>query len=493
MANKVHKNMNNKRQILSAIIAVLISVGLVATAVYATTTIGNNVDVGGTLDVTGATTLDSTLTVTATTTLNGTFVIGTSASPMTLAAAGTRAIDVWTTYGLTSGLSKSVTIDAVGTEAGGDVRAFDAGVHSQNVRLGNATGVVGKVYLENTGGVSGLAASLFGYLKMFNSASTAQGTYVPLNLAIEAPASFSGGTTMAFIRFELTGSKTYLDDMVRLFNLTGLTDETGHLLYNNTLKMKVNTTTWYMPLSSAEGSYTTAYPIVSTYSGVTGIEIGAATRGINIDGATTGIRMRNVTTAMDIEGPVKIHDHSSATDYGIQLRSESTKTSGTHVGIDSETHLDATGTTSIRGVQGVAKLTTGFTFTGNGSLVGIYGQARADGTFNAPGGFLTGVYGLIEASAAITASHVSSVWLDSHQDNTVTGEHELLYMTNNGQATMDQAIYVYGNNKITNLFNLDTVVGMVTGPGSAASGTPVKIRIEVNGTPYYINAYPTDN
>jgi hypothetical protein len=40
---------------------------------------------------------------------------------------------------------------------------------------------------------------------------------------------------------------------------------------------------------------------------------------------------------------------------------------------------------------------------------------------------------------------------------------------------------------------LNTVTGMVTGPGTAADGTPVKIKITVNGTPYYINAYPTDH
>jgi hypothetical protein len=58
---------------------------------------------------------------------------------------------------------------------------------------------------------------------------------------------------------------------------------------------------------------------------------------------------------------------------------------------------------------------------------------------------------------------------------------------------MDSAMYIYGGDKITNFVTLNTVGGMVAGPSTAASGTPVKIKIDVGGTAYYINAYPTSN
>lgn len=176
----------------------------------------------------------------------------------------------------------------------------------------------------------------------------------------------------------------------------------------------------------------------------------------------------------------------STGDYTAQIRGVVGKTSGTYIGLDGETHLASTGTTSLRGTQGVAVLDATYTATGS-TLIGTYGQARADGTM-AGSGFMTGLYGLIEASAAITASHVCSAWLDSHQANAVTGSHQLLYMTNNGAATMDEAIYVYGGDKITSLVALDTVNGMVSDTAETG-GTSKKIKITIDGVVYYINAY----
>lgn len=172
--------------------------------------------------------------------------------------------------------------------------------------------------------------------------------------------------------------------------------------------------------------------------------------------------------------------------YGVQARMEIGGTSGQFIGYDGETHLKATGTASVRGTQGVAVLDATYTATGT-TLIGTYGQARADGTV-AGSSFMTGLYGLIEASAAITASHVTSCWLDSHQANAVTGGHDLLYMTNNGAAQMDQAIYIYGGNKITSLMELNTVTGMVA-TTAETGGTSKKIKITIDGTVHYINAY----
>lgn len=190
---------------------------------------------------------------------------------------------------------------------------------------------------------------------------------------------------------------------------------------------------------------------------------------------------------------LKIHNHTTtSTEIGsYEGKSDTNKTSGAFYGLWQDANLNVTGTGSATAILGVAINASGATNTG-GTIIGTYGQARSDGTM-AGSAFMTGLYGLIEASTATTASHVTSAWLDSHQAEAVTGSHQLLYMTNNGAATMDEAIYVYGGNKISSLMELNTVTGMVTGPGTAADGTPVKIKITVNGTPYYINAYPTDH
>jgi hypothetical protein len=256
---------------------------------------------------------------------------------------------------------------------------------------------------------------------------------------------------------------------------------------------------------SAFVAYIVAYPSTKPYVGgsfnsttidfaqglsLNGTSFVDGSGNINAFGTTNVIGNSAKTSYNKLTGYTKIDDRptgGATTDYALQIRSESAKTSGTHWGIDGETHLKASGTATLRGNQGVAVLDTGYTSTA-GSLIGTYGQARADGTFNAGGGFITGLYGLVEASAAITASHVSSLWLDSHQNNTVTGSHQLLYMTNNGSATMDEAIYIYGGNKITNLFQLNTVSGMVSNTATTA-GASKKILISIDGSPYYINAY----
>lgn len=172
--------------------------------------------------------------------------------------------------------------------------------------------------------------------------------------------------------------------------------------------------------------------------------------------------------------------------YALQGRMEIGGTSGAFIGFDNETHLKATGTATVRSTQGVAVVDSTYTATGT-TLIGVYGQARADGTV-AGSSFMAGLYGLIEASAAITASHVCSAWLDSHQANAVTGSHQLLYMTNNGAATMDEAIFLYGGNNITSFVKFDTCSGMVSDTATT-SGTSKKIKIDIDGTTYYINAY----
>jgi hypothetical protein len=187
------------------------------------------------------------------------------------------------------------------------------------------------------------------------------------------------------------------------------------------------------------------------------------------------------------KGITRVHTRPTALDYTLQLRSTSTKTSGTHWGLDAETHLIASGTASLRSVQGVAVLDATYTST-NGTLIGVYGQVRADGTFNAPAGFMAGLYGLVEASAAITASHVCSLWVDSHQANAVTGSHELIYATNNGAAVMDSVMNVYGGNSITNLFSLNTVGGMVADATGQTMTVTKKIKLDIDGSEVYLQA-----
>jgi len=214
-----------------------------------------------------------------------------------------------------------------------------------------------------------------------------------------------------------------------------------------------------------------------------------ATTSASIGGLITVIGDILKTGYNKICGYTKIDNRptgGATNNYALQVRSESGNTSGQQWGIDCEAHLKATGTASIRGTQGVAVVDATFTAT-TSTLIGTYGQARVDGTI-AGASFMAGLYGLIGPSTAITATHVTSCWLDSHQANAVTGEHDLLYMTNNGAATMDQAIKIYGNNAITALMSLNTCGGMVEATAQTG-GSSKKIKIVIDGVVHYINAY----
>lgn len=176
----------------------------------------------------------------------------------------------------------------------------------------------------------------------------------------------------------------------------------------------------------------------------------------------------------------------SAEAYTIQVRGYNNATSGEFKGVDAHVYLRTNGSGYLRGSKGVAMVDSGVTATGSW-IIGASGMAVVDGVM-AGASYLVGLSGAIEASnAPITAALVTSCWLDSQQNQAVTGVHNLLNMTNNGAAVMDEAIRVHAGGKITNLLALNSVSGMVS--ASKATGSASKIKITVNGSTRYINIY----
>lgn len=208
----------------------------------------------------------------------------------------------------------------------------------------------------------------------------------------------------------------------------------------------------------------------------------------SIGGDTTVLGNVAKTGYNKLTGHTKIDNRptgGTTDDYAIQVRSESAKTSGTHWGVDAETHLKATGGASLRSVQGVAVVDATFTATA-ATIIGAYGQARVDGDM-AGASFLAGLYGLIENSTALTASHVASLWLDTHQANAITGSYQLMYLTENGAEPLDQVIYA--RTPGAKVFaEFDTCSTFVSDTATTA-GTAKKIKISIDGVTHYINAY----
>jgi hypothetical protein len=192
------------------------------------------------------------------------------------------------------------------------------------------------------------------------------------------------------------------------------------------------------------------------------------------------------------DGYNKFHNHACTEGYAVEIKSDPVIVTGTHFG--AEITVDATPSTAtsaagIRGVGGIGRLAATYTMT-DGSLIGSYGQACNLGTLNGSGIFMAGSYSLLEDGGTFTAvSHVSGLWVDSHLTKTITaGLSELAYLTNNGTTTLDNALYVYAGNKITNLFTIDTASGMVSDATTAdyTFTKTRKVKVVVGGETGYL-------
>lgn len=181
-----------------------------------------------------------------------------------------KGIYIAKTSALTTGTirAQNVALTMTVASTGNIVEALYVSITS-NVKTGAwANAITGKIDYSTAGAAHGMAAAICAEMIPPNS-SLARGALYALDLEFGCGASSSWASAgpLAFIKFANWGTKTHFDDNAFLFHLTDVTSGTGHLLYNNTIRLRVGTTSWYMPLSTAEASYTSAYPVVLTYAG----------------------------------------------------------------------------------------------------------------------------------------------------------------------------------------------------------------------------------
>jgi hypothetical protein len=190
----------------------------------------------------------------------------------------------------------------------------------------------------------------------------------------------------------------------------------------------------------------------------------------------------------------KFHNKPATTGSTVEVRAEPSSATATHFAVDSTLDWKANATGGgCRAVQGVCRLAADYTTTG-GDLCGVYGQVALTGAAiaNSANVFMSALYGLIEDGGTYTAvGHLCSAWLDSHLTKTVTaGSTEFLYISNNGTTTFDSACYIYGGNKIANLFTISTAAGMVNNSGTAHASTVLKeLKVTIDGSPGYIKVF----
>lgn len=211
------------------------------------------------------------------------------------------------------------------------------------------------------------------------------------------------------------------------------------------------------------------------------------------------------TSQLYVKGKARVHLHDTTNGYGLEVKTNFNGTTTDHFGAGATVEYEPTGGTAtaggVQGLQGVGRLAASMTMTG-GSLVGTYGQACNLGTING-NAYVAALYGIVADGGTYTSvGHVCSLWLDSHVTKTVSGEHELLWMTNNGTTKMDQAIYI---NVSSNGSAFDYLIKFShdqspvltnalvpsAAPDAGTVGADRALKINVAGTAYYIPMYDT--
>lgn len=162
---------------------------------------------------------------------------------------------ITTTNTATTGTYQPLVVSTImsGAGANGGRSKFDM---TTNVALGSFSNALkAEVTYGASGRTTGLGSAFVAEMTL--SAGTSSGTYAPVEIELNAPASASTGTTTSFMHISTQGANVAtVDTNAFLFNLQGLTAGSGKMLQTGTtfatpaatLKCKVGATTYYLPL-----------------------------------------------------------------------------------------------------------------------------------------------------------------------------------------------------------------------------------------------------
>ena len=202
------------------------------------------------------------------------YFYGETASNYVLYDASEDLLSVIQTNASTSGTERAATVSLTKTGAGGSADAFYAKVIA-DVQTGSHVCAIYSQVDYSTGSTGdaggGIAMGLCSEINL-PAKSPSGGAYYAVDLEIETPENFSSITNptsfpMAYIRTGLWGNSTAKgnwQDYGYIFHFDNLDDATGNVWFDNTLRILVEETAFYIPLSTAQASYTSAYPISGT-------------------------------------------------------------------------------------------------------------------------------------------------------------------------------------------------------------------------------------
>ena len=382
--------------------------------------------------------------------------IGVSGAALDLVAYDDRLLSIWASSNATGGNVMPLYV-SMATDGACKARAAEF-VLTPTATLGQwATAVKAYVNLTGASGASGTLAALLGEILLPDEAM--DGTTAILELEMVAPASgytYGAGTVanLAFISMNASGTTIgQFEGTGALINIGGLTDSTGNIWFDNTLRIGIGTTAWYLPMSTAQASYTTAYPIVST----------------NIAAFDATVTMAN--TAGNVI-------RATVTDSG-------TRTSGDARGLRVAYTIDSAA--SLTGTA--AAIGCGITFTVSDPCPYIYGYKIYTNTITAK--TITQIAGhfVYMEDTGNAVQHVACIALNRNISNAGIASDCFLYMRNHGSTAATAFIKSIG----TATYWLDFQDGDLGVPLSEySSGTTVSHRLRVrmpDGSSTYLHLF----
>jgi len=173
------------------------------------------------------------------------------------------------TSAATSGTIRSFNLTQTHTGDGAAIlEALRVDINSavQTGQWSNA--IVGAINYSGAAGDAGggLAAAMCSEVTL-PAISSPGGSYFAHDFEFNAPTSYVANTSdafnVAFLRFGVYGSTvaSFEDEAYFMHLSTDFTDASGNMWYDNTLRIQIESTDWFIPLSDAEGEYSSAYMI----------------------------------------------------------------------------------------------------------------------------------------------------------------------------------------------------------------------------------------
>jgi|GEM_PF-3425145 len=445
----------NKTKIFSLLLSIFLPLFLVGAVVTATTTVGNNVDVGGTFDATGVATLDSTLTVAGATTLNGDVTLGNAATD-TITSLGK--VKVGLAAGAT-GIALTGTDPDFGlqthTVLATDVAGWFAGNYTTNsvtvAQTGNtsAFGSISELYLGVADTTTVLGGSNYGatWGNLEITGTTNIGASNPVT------PTYSGAIIATIIApaTMTVPADRYLAGVIVDSNLTA--NYTNNGVVSGILIRK----------SSGKDVWPVGLRIVDS-SATTGIGIGTATTGITIATTTTGITIATSTTGINFSGDMTtgINFADGLTGKAIKIGSLSSAVPGSGAELNNaglvdasvsavEVNADDNDTARTSGTQGIGIKSRLMIYAGTTQEDwAIDGLTKIDSVLKTQN-VTAGVMGRFESTAASsTLTAGSNAYFAGVIGRIGTGSAIAL-----GDGSRAATILAFGNNLASNAFTGD--------------------------------------